>query len=78
MVPYNLASVFLVCGSWRRCSSLDQQLKRGGSRSAPQLLSLLSLLCSQWAEAASLEAESCGFEVSYQGGGGDLGQGGSF
>lgn len=45
MVPYNLASVFLVCGSWKRCFFLDQ-LKRGGSRSAPQLLSVESPLLS--------------------------------
>lgn len=57
-------------------SSLDQQLKRGGSRSAPQLLSVESPLLSVGRRPPPLEAERAGdLKCLIKGGGGDPGAG---
>ena len=58
-------------------SSLDQQLKRGGSRSAPQLLSVESPLLSVGRRPPPLEAERAGdLKCLIKGGGGSRGAGG--
>ena len=57
-------------------SSLDQQLNRGGSRSAPQLLSVEFPMLSVGRRPPPLEAERAGdLKRVFKGGGGDLAAG---